>query len=205
MAKWQDWIEKASKYGFVGPNVAFQIDHAIAFADFLEKRHLVWGVVGDLGSGGGLPAFAIVDRFPEAKLICVESMEKRARFLEAAVEDLGWAQQISVINDRAEKLAKSSDYREVFDLVVARGFARPAIVAEVGTGFVRPGGYIVVSEPPTSSCGSRWDDARLGELGLVRIPGSGARCFNFVCLRKYSPVDRRIPRRWSAMVKNPLF
>ena len=53
--------------------------------------------------------------------------------------------------------------RESFDLVTARSFARPAVTAEIGAGLARPGGMMVVSEPPTGE--ARWPEAALADLG----------------------------------------
>ena len=55
---------------------------------------------------------------------------------------------------RAEDAGRDPELREGFDLVTARSFARPAVTAEIGAGLVRPGGVMVVSEPPTSEAGT---------------------------------------------------
>ena len=66
---------------------------------------------------------------------------------------------------RAEDVAHEPDLREAADLVTARSFAAPAITAEIATGLVAPGGWVIVSEPPGSDP-DRWPEADLAGFGF---------------------------------------
>ena len=96
-----------------------------------------------------------------------------------------------------------------FDVVVARAFGAPAVVAECGAPFLVLGGRLIVSEPPDGG-GERWREAaapdRLAELGLMaeeRIRSAGG--FGFQVLRATGPCPGKYPRRTGIPAKRPLF
>jgi 16S rRNA (guanine527-N7)-methyltransferase len=59
--------------------------------------------VCDIGSGAGLPGIPLAIIRPDLKLLLVESSQKRSRFLETAVAELG-LDNVEVLNERAELL-----------------------------------------------------------------------------------------------------
>jgi 16S rRNA (guanine527-N7)-methyltransferase len=69
----------------------------------------------DVGSGAGFPGIPLAIVLPEARVVLAESVGKRARFLDEAVEALGLA-NVEVRAERAEDILK----RERFDFVLAR-------------------------------------------------------------------------------------
>jgi 16S rRNA G527 N7-methylase RsmG len=54
---------------------------------------------------------------------------------------------------------------EQFDAVTARGFGPPTATLRAAARLVRPGGRIVISEPPA---GDRWISGDVQRLGLTR-------------------------------------
>lgn len=67
--------------------------------------HLPNGDLADIGSGAGLPALMIAIIQPERTVYAVESIGKKARFIQTASEALG-LKNVVVVNDRAEKWQK---------------------------------------------------------------------------------------------------
>lgn len=59
--------------------------------------------VCDIGSGAGLPGIPLALVRSDLKLLLVESSQKRSRFLETAVAELG-LDNVEVLNERAESL-----------------------------------------------------------------------------------------------------
>jgi 16S rRNA (guanine527-N7)-methyltransferase len=76
----------------------------------------------DLGSGGGYPGIPLAAAAPDAEVTLVESIGKKARFLEAAVEVAGLGGRVTVVGARAETLAGPIRRGELepFDAVTAR-------------------------------------------------------------------------------------
>ncbi len=197
-------LSEGRSRGYLGPGpVEDHITHARGFADHASRP----GRVLDLGSGGGIPGFVLaVECWPDATWVLLEAGARRAQFLQHGVDVLGLADRVAVVRGRAEEAARAPEHRGKFDLVVARGFARPGVTAECAAPFLRPEGALVVSDPP-SGAGDRWFPAGLAVLGLVMDPvqptrSSGA---HFVRLRQATPCPDRFPRRTGVPAKRPLF
>ena len=93
--------------------------------------------------------------------------------------------------------------RAAFDLVVARSFGPPAVVAECAAPFLRVGGRLAVSEPPTGE--DRWPPAPLAELGLEATERRDVGGAHVQLLRQTAPCPDRYPRRTGVPTKRPLF
>jgi 16S rRNA (guanine527-N7)-methyltransferase len=109
-----------------------------------------------------------------------------------------------VVEGRAERLGQDPELRERFDLVTARSFARPAVTAEVATGFVRTGGLVVVSEPPEPAP-ERWPASSLDELGFGPAVGVVAHGAHYACFRKIRAAPPEMPRPVGRAGKRPLW
>ena len=59
--------------------------------------------VCDIGTGAGLPGIPIVLVRPDVRMLLVESSQKKSRFLQTAVAELG-LENVEVLNERAESL-----------------------------------------------------------------------------------------------------
>jgi 16S rRNA (guanine527-N7)-methyltransferase len=161
----------------------------------------------DLGSGGGLPGLVVATYRPELDLTLVEARQRACRFLREAVATLDLA-QVTIVEARAEEAARRPDLRETFDAVVARSFGPPAVTAECAVGFLRPGGRLVVSEPPGDGAperaATRWPAPGLEELGFTSPVAGGAPGASFVVLEK-AKSDDRWPRRVGVPAKRPVW
>jgi 16S rRNA (guanine527-N7)-methyltransferase len=164
------------------------------------------GRVLDLGSGGGLPGLVLATYRPELQLTLLEARRRACRFLREAVTSLDLA-QVTVVEARAEDAARQSDLRDSFDVVVARSFGPPAVTGECAIGFLRPGGRLVVSEPPGDeerAVADRWPQSGLEELGLSPPVAGGGPGASFVVMEK-TRSDDRWPRRVGVPAKRPLW
>jgi 16S rRNA (guanine527-N7)-methyltransferase len=141
------------------------VGHAEAFlAAFpLDVRRVI-----DLGSGGGLPGLVLAVRRPSVVFTLVDRRERRMDLLRLAVFRLGLADRVEVLTDDVVRLATDKGYAAGFDVVTARAFGPPMLTASCARPFLRTGGAVIVSEPPASSAGDRWDDDALAGLGLTR-------------------------------------
>lgn len=205
----QDWLlralEESRARGFLGPHaVEPHLEHAKgyveAWATVSSKDPETWL---DLGSGGGLPGLYLLTVWSTPGTL-LDAMAKRTNFLS---EVLRWPDSptgASVYNGRAEELSHDANLEEAFELVVVRSFGPPATTAECAARFLRLGGYLIVSEPPTDEAGRRWDPVGLATLGLERLSmvESGAK---FQVLRKTQPTPAQYPRRSGVPAKRPLF
>jgi len=195
-------LDDARDLGLLGPGpAADQLGHALDLAELIDEFD---GRMLDLGSGGGVPGLVLFDRWSSATGVLLDAQRRRCEFLARAVSALDLGDRVSVECGRAEVLARREGLRGNFDLVVARSFGPPAVVAECGVGFLRPGGRLVVTEPPESDA-VRWDVGGLASLGLapaeeLRFGETGA-----VSIRLAEGVAARWPRRDGVPSKRPLW
>jgi 16S rRNA (guanine527-N7)-methyltransferase len=98
--------------------------------------------VMDLGSGGGLPGIPLKICLPEIDLTLVESTKKKARFLEAAVRELG-LEGVTVIDRHSREIEKDACHRGRYDLVTARAVAELKELVALAFPFLRPGGRLM--------------------------------------------------------------
>jgi 16S rRNA (guanine527-N7)-methyltransferase len=210
-----DVLTEARAAGFLGPGpVDAHLKHAEGFATVARR---VWAETAsprilDLGSGGGLPGLVVATAWPEATLELLEANGRRAAFLRHAVRLLGLEERVSVFHGRAEAAGKDPRHRAQFDEVLARSFGRPAVVAECGAPLLRVGGWLMVSEPPSSpddptTIGAgevRWPEVGLAQFGLepAGVFQDGA---TYQVLRQAEICPERFPRRDGVPAKKPLF
>ncbi|XP_078174572.1 S-adenosyl-L-methionine-dependent methyltransferases superfamily protein [Carex rostrata] len=99
----------------------------------------------DVGSGAGLPGLILAIACPGWKFTLLESMRKRCAFLEHVIELVGLS-NVNIVCDRAENVGQSPDFREGFDVAVARAVAELRILAEYCVPLVRVGGLFVAAK-----------------------------------------------------------
>jgi 16S rRNA (guanine527-N7)-methyltransferase len=197
-------LERAQSRGFVGPApVTFHVEHAEALADAADAEFR--GRFLDLGAGAGVPGLPLLLIWPEATGTLLDSQRRRCQFLDEAVLELGVEDRARVACGRAEELARDPEHRGSYDLVVARGFGSPAVTAECGVGFLKPGGRLVVSEPPGGVRPDRWPPDGLADLGLRGPERRGDEDAHVAVLTVTAPVSERWPRRTGVPAKRPLW
>ncbi|MHB1854340.1 MAG: RsmG family class I SAM-dependent methyltransferase [Acidimicrobiales bacterium] len=161
------------------------------------------GRFADLGSGGGVPALALLGLWPDASAVLIEVGQRRAAFLRDGLAELGWSGRAQVMEARAEEVGRDPAWRQRFDLVTARSFGAPAVTAECAAPLLAVGGTLLVSEPPSPI--DRWPAAPLAQLGLEPASPQDSGGYHFVALRQGGPCPERFPRRTGIPAKRPLF
>ena len=96
----------------------------------------------DIGTGAGFPGIPLKIVFPEIQVVLLDSLNKRIRFLDEVIQQLG-LEKIETIHGRAEDFAKKTQYREKFDFCVSRAVANLATLSEYCLPYVKIGGYFV--------------------------------------------------------------
>jgi len=164
--------------------------------------------VVDVGSGAGFPGLALRIAAPGLRLTLVESVGKKARFLEEVAVLLGLG-DVEIRNERAEALGR--DRRERYDVATARAVGALGQVLEYLLPFLRIGGEAIVwkgrleHELP----GARRACASLGgeiarvvstdELGVgALLPGR-----SLVVVRKTHATPPRYPRSAAEARRRP--
>ena len=162
----------------------------------------------DVGSGAGFPGLALRIARPQLRVTLVESVGKKARFLEDACTLLGLA-DVEVRNERAEALGR--ERRDRYDVGTARAVGTLGQVIEYLLPFLRVGGDAIVwkgrfeqeLEGARKACGAIGGEiARIvatSELGLADVlPGR-----HLVVIRKTRPTPARYPRTAAEARRRP--
>jgi 16S rRNA (guanine527-N7)-methyltransferase len=207
-------LAEARALGFLGPGpLDPQIRHAHGFAAIARRLspHRAGHAAGrlvDVGSGGGLPGLIVAVNWTEITMVLLEANGRRSAFLRRAVERLGLQQRVSVLEERAEVTGREPGSRASFDGALARSFGRPAVLAECAAPLLKAGGWLLVSEPPSSDDEdgrtTRWPSEPLRQFGLepAEVIHEG---FEYRILRQRELCPDRFPRRNGVPAKKPLF
>lgn len=162
----------------------------------------------DIGSGAGFPGLALRLALPATRVTLVESMGKKARFLEEVTSTLG-IEDVEVRNERAEALARTR--RERYDVGTARAVGTLGAIVEYLLPFLRVGGDAIAWKGRVDAelPGARKACAAIGgeivkitptsELGLGAIlPGR-----SLVVIRKVRATPSRYPRSPAEAKRRP--
>jgi 16S rRNA (guanine527-N7)-methyltransferase len=158
-------LGESQRLGFLGRRPIDEvIEHARGFVRGLDEIEPDGSII-DLGAGGGVPGLVIAHDRVDLRITLLDRRTKRTDFLERMVRRLGWSDRVSVAAMDVDEF--TVDREQSFDAAVARGFGPPNETLARAVRLVRPGGSIVISEPPV---GDRWDPALLAKLGVIRTP-----------------------------------
>ena len=95
----------------------------------------------DIGAGAGFPSIPLLICNENVEFTLVDSLNKRLDFLSVVCRELGL--NANLVHSRAEELGQNKDYRESFDLALARAVAPMNVLSEYCLPFVKPGGSFV--------------------------------------------------------------
>ncbi|KAK6123415.1 hypothetical protein DH2020_042838 [Rehmannia glutinosa] len=165
--------------------------------------------VVDVGSGAGLPGLILAIACPGWKVTLLESMNKRCIFLEHVVSLIG-LQNVQIVRDRAENLGQNLDFREGFDIAVARAVAEMRVLAEYCLPLVRVGGLFVAAkghdpqeEVTKAERAIHLMGASLLQTCFVESHSKYGQRTAIICL-KDGPTPRKYPRAPGTPSKLPL-
>ena len=96
----------------------------------------------DVGTGAGFPGIPLAILFPNASFVLMDSLNKRIKFLDEVIMQLG-LEKIDTIHGRAEDFAKKKEFRECFDFCVSRAVANLATLSEYCIPFVKTEGCFI--------------------------------------------------------------
>lgn len=97
------------------------------------------GVVGDVGSGAGLPGLVLAIARPDVSFVLIEPMERRVAWLSEQVAELGLT-NVSVVRARAEEARLD----EPLDQVTARAVSAFRKLLPLTAPLLRDGGELVL-------------------------------------------------------------
>lgn len=183
------------------------LDSILPLADLgiLEKQETQSLSVLDVGTGAGFPGIPWKLYCPKLRITLMDSLKKRVGFLEEVCRQLEL--EVSCIHARAEEAGQREEYREQFDLAVARAVAALPILSEYCLPFVKPGGIFAAMKGPGEKAEEAYHAISLlgGEISHVEpypLPSGDQR--TLIQVKKISRTPSKYPRNSAQIAKKSL-
>ena len=204
-----EWNEKINLTAITEPREV-AIKHMVDSLSCWQADLFEDGIaVIDVGTGAGFPGIPLKIYRPDIKLILLDSLNKRIKFLQTVVDELG-LENVKCIHARAEEAARNKALREKFDLVVSRAVARLPVLAEYCLPFVKTGGIFAALKGMKFA-----EEATDAKNALSVLGGSQPECVEIklpyledkravIYIKKEKSTPKAYPRKAGTPDKNPL-
>ena len=163
----------------------------------------------DMGTGAGFPGIPLKIAFPEMEMVLLDSLNKRIKFLNEVINQLG-LENITAIHGRAEEFARKEEYREQFDLCVSRAVANLATLSEYCLPYVKKGGKFIPyksgaieEEMETSKKAVSVLGGKIKEVKTFELPDSDI-SRSLVVIQKEKETPKKYPRSGGKPTKEPI-
>lgn len=202
-----EWNKVMNLTGITDPKDII-IKHFIDSLTILNKIDRESKII-DIGTGAGFPGIPIKIIMPDVKMVLLDSLNKRIKFLNEVIAKLQ-LKNIETIHGRAEDYGKDKKYREKYDIAVARAVAPLNILLEYLIPFVKVGGKCICMKGSNSEGEILVSKNAIKILGgeLIKtddfyIPNTDMKR-KIIQINKIKKTDDKYPRKAGTPSKEPL-
>lgn len=200
-----EWNNKMNLTGITDRNSVY-LKHFYDCITLIKAIDLTKNLkIVDVGSGAGFPGLVLKIVFPNLNVVLVDALNKRINFLNHVIESLK-LENIEAIHDRIENYAKNN--LEIFDLVTCRAVAKLNIISELCLPLAKINGYFI---PMKATIEDEISDTKYLEVLKSKVESvitfnlpieNSVR--NLIVIKKYGSIDKKYPRQYDKIIKNPL-
>ena len=162
----------------------------------------------DVGTGAGFPGLPLLIARPDIKITLVDALNKRLNFIRSVLEELGL--EAEIVHMRAEDFSRKPEYREQYDIAVARAVASVSPLMEYLLPCVRRGGAAMCWKGPDIA-----QEAEAARKAIFLLGGKARQPIgyeipnrdwqhNLFIVDKVNNTPKTYPRKAGMPSKNPL-
>lgn len=162
----------------------------------------------DVGTGAGFPGVPLKISNKNIDITLLDSLEKRVKFLNEVIEVTN-IENIKAVHGRAEDMGVNPNYREKYDIAVARAVASLPVLLEYCLPFVKINGIFIamkgsnIEELNNSSKALDILGGKIEKIEKMELPFTNIER-NVVVVRKFRHTPTKYPRKAGKPGKEPL-
>ncbi len=203
-----EWNEKINLTAIVEPK-------EIILKHFIDSLTIIQYIkpnesVIDIGTGAGFPGIPIKILRKDLKITLLDSLNKRIKFLDEVIKELG-LENINAVHARIEEYAKNKQYREKYDVATSRAVANLTTLSEYMLPMVKIKGRAICmkgSEISDEISKSKKSIKILGgeivDIEEFTLPKSDNKR-NVILIEKTENTPSKYPRKPGIPSKEPLY
>lgn len=163
----------------------------------------------DVGTGAGFPGIPLKIYYEDLNLTLLDSLNKRIKYLNEVCNEIR-LNNVKLLHGRAEDYGKKEEYREAFDISIARAVADLSVLSEYCLPFVRVNGFFIAQKGPDVEEEIKGSKKAIEVLGgkiidkiCVKLPFSDI-THSLIIIKKIKSTPKKYPRKAGIPTKNPL-
>ena len=202
----QEWNEKINL-------TAITEDSEIVKKHFIDSLTVIKYIkegasIIDVGTGAGFPGIPIKIEKESTNITLLDSLNKRIIYLNEVIEKCN-LENIKAVHGRAEDFGNNVEYREKYDIAIARAVANLATLTELCLPFVKLGGSFIAMK---GSSVEEIDEAKkaievlggkIEKIDNFILPGTDSER-NIVIIKKIKNTPKLYPRRAGIPANKPI-
>ena len=202
-----EWNEKINLTAIVDPKeiVLKHFVDSLTISKYIKENRYI----ADVGTGAGFPGIPLKILRADIKVVLVDSLNKRIKFLDEVINKLELT-NIKTIHSRAEEFGQNKEYREKFDIVTSRAVANLATLSEYLLPLAKIEGKCLCMKGPDIE-----EEIKNGENAIEILGGTIENVYQFnlpqsdikrtiIEIEKIKSTNPKYPRKAGTPAKEPL-
>lgn len=162
----------------------------------------------DVGTGAGFPGIPTKIAREDVSITLLDSLNKRINFLNDVIEKTN-LENIKTVHGRAEDFGQNKEYRERYDVAVARAVANLSTLTELCLPFVKVSGSFIAMKGNSTEEFEEAQKAiemlggKIEKIDKFNLPGTDIER-NIVVIKKINKTPNQYPRKAGTPANKPI-